>query len=178
MKEQPSPTVVLNRLELHANDTAQDLTPVRGHHHQVINTNIESPNQSGLEFEYSQNQQQNTPTNSGKFNRTSEALNLTDNNVAGSGGRLSALRNWLKQTRWRRKDKSTPPGTPKHFGKSESPSQMRNGLIQASSAANSPHGELTDSGSKSKAKSGKNKKQANEFMTYKEKVMRKFDWQF
>lgn len=168
MKEQPSPTVVLNRMELHTTDT--DLTPARSHRHHVTNhidNNIESPNQSGLELY----QQQNTPTNSNKLNRTTnDALNLTDHNVTGSGGRLSALRNWLKQTRWRRKDKSTPPGTPKHLGSSESPGQMRHG--NSNQMANSPHGELVDSGSKSKGKAGKVKKNpANEFMSYKEKVM-------
>lgn len=37
--------------------------------------------------------------------------------VGGSGGRLSALRNWLKQTRWRKREKQTPPSTPQHLQK-------------------------------------------------------------
>ena len=46
-------------------------------------------------------------------------LNLTEGGGSGgggSGGRLSALRNWLKQTRWRRKERQgEPTGSPQHL---------------------------------------------------------------
>jgi hypothetical protein len=140
MKEQPSPSVVLNRIDLHT-DTSHLVTsnqsPRTFSTTLITKTASTTPtsqagtNQQKHTHKYTANSAHATPISS-KLSKSDgmvanssggtttagyiNGLNLTDSSntssVSGSGGRLSALRNWLKQSRWRKKDKQTPPTTP------------------------------------------------------------------
>jgi hypothetical protein len=137
MKEQPSPSVVLNRIDLHTDTSNQSprtfSTTLIAKTTSTTPTSQAGTNQPKHTHKYTANSAHTTPissklsksdgmvANSSGGTTTTTAgyingLNLTDSSntssVSGSGGRLSALRNWLKQSRWRKKDKQTPPTTP------------------------------------------------------------------
>ena len=59
--------------------------------------------------EFKKKQPSNNSTS--PINKLSRSEGAVTANETG-GGRLSALRNWLKTTKWRRKDKQTPPHSP------------------------------------------------------------------
>ncbi len=131
MKEQPSPSVVLQRIDLHT-----DLTDLSINSHNGTNTSAATlltptrANKQTNPHKHTTNSANTTPisnklsksdgmvANSNDSPSFTNSLNLNDSsshvqNITGSGSKLSALRNWLKQTRWRKKDKQTPPSTPK-----------------------------------------------------------------